>query len=95
MWLRLLLCSSLLLLVCMHPLQGHLRVNIPALALILLDHHVPCPLFVPGVRLHRAARVVEAQPHVPRCGGFKPRRIPLQDVQTNDPTVMFIYVGPR
>lgn len=30
-----------------------------------------------------------------RCGGFKPRRIPLHDVQTNDPTVMFIYVGPR
>lgn len=30
-----------------------------------------------------------------RWGGFKPRRIPLQDVQTNDPTVMFIYVGPR
>lgn len=25
-----------------------------------------------------------------RCGGFKPRRIPLHDVQTNDPIVMFI-----
>lgn len=29
------------------------------------------------------------------CGGFSPRKIPEQVVQTKDPTVMLTYVGPR